>query len=369
MRVIRGDTVKVNYEYLPDGTKVSALAGSGAGYKYRGSFVYAVDVLGNETLESVACDEGRITVTYDNMGTPSYRDDWHVKDHLGSVRVVMDITSTAQSPATSTLEKSDYLPFGTRVALSSNPSNRWRFGGKEEQNIGGEDFTLLDFGARHYDPWLTRWTSQDPLAGKYTSTSPYAYCAGDPVNLVDSKGDSLAVLIIDGQHLAMLIQNENGEWQYYSINGDNQRYPILGFKGGRYSDDLQVGSFSSVKEFLLSDYNTKGDTKEQKRGDKMIAGYDFIEGYVIPTSAEQDKDASKEFIRISTEEEYHLLFPSNHCSTTVERALLAAGIDVRRTDYIIDGSGRKTEIKRLHILPTHAYKAIKTAISGEVVRR
>ena len=92
MRVIRGDTVKVNYEYLPDGTKVSALAGSGAGYKYRGSFVYAVDVLGNETLESVACDEGRITVTYDNMGTPSYRDDWHVKDHLGSVRVVMDIT-------------------------------------------------------------------------------------------------------------------------------------------------------------------------------------------------------------------------------------------------------------------------------------
>jgi len=32
------------------------LAGSGAGYKYRGSFVYSVDALGNEKLESVACD-------------------------------------------------------------------------------------------------------------------------------------------------------------------------------------------------------------------------------------------------------------------------------------------------------------------------
>ena len=49
--------MKPQYEYLPDGSKLSALAGSGAGYKYRGSFVYSVDASGNEKLESVACDE------------------------------------------------------------------------------------------------------------------------------------------------------------------------------------------------------------------------------------------------------------------------------------------------------------------------
>ena len=72
-----------HYEYLPDGSKLSALAGSGAGYKYRGSFVYSVDSSGNERLESVACDEGRISVTYSGSGAASYRDDWHVRDYLG----------------------------------------------------------------------------------------------------------------------------------------------------------------------------------------------------------------------------------------------------------------------------------------------
>ncbi len=43
--------MKTLYEYLPDGSKLSALAGSGAGYKYRGSFVYSVDASGNEKLE------------------------------------------------------------------------------------------------------------------------------------------------------------------------------------------------------------------------------------------------------------------------------------------------------------------------------
>ncbi len=40
-------------------TNLLTLPGSGAGYKYRGSFVYSVDASGNERLESVACDEGQ----------------------------------------------------------------------------------------------------------------------------------------------------------------------------------------------------------------------------------------------------------------------------------------------------------------------
>ena len=121
-----------HYEYLPDGSKLSALAGSGAGYKYRGSFVYSVDSSGNEKLESVACDEGRISVTYNSSGTASYRDDWHVRDYLGNTRLVVNITSASTPASTGVLEKSDYLPFGTRVATSSTPLNRWRQSGKEE---------------------------------------------------------------------------------------------------------------------------------------------------------------------------------------------------------------------------------------------
>ncbi len=35
---------------------------------------------------------------------------------------------------------------------------------------------------------MTMWLSVDPLANKYPSLSPYAYCAWNPVNLVDSAG-------------------------------------------------------------------------------------------------------------------------------------------------------------------------------------
>lgn len=45
-----------------------------------------------------------------------------------------------------------------------------------------------DYGARQYDPIAGRWDRVDPLCEKYYSVSPYAYCAGDPVNKIDPDG-------------------------------------------------------------------------------------------------------------------------------------------------------------------------------------
>ena len=42
--------------------------------------------------------------------------------------------------------------------------------------------------ARHYHPSLSIWLSVDPMADKYPSTSPYTYCANNPVRLVDPDG-------------------------------------------------------------------------------------------------------------------------------------------------------------------------------------
>lgn len=172
---------------------MSALAGNGSGYKYRGSFVYSVSFGGTETLESIACNEGRITVSYSAGESVSYYDQVYFRDHLGSTRMVMDITLANLAPSIAVIEKSDYTPFGTRVPITSSTTNRWRFSGKEEQTIGANDLQLLDFGARYYDPWLARWTTQDPKAGKYTSFTPYSYCAGNPVNLVDPNGDRIKI--------------------------------------------------------------------------------------------------------------------------------------------------------------------------------
>ncbi len=72
------------------------------------------------------------------------------------------------------------------LALSDN---RQKFSGKEDQStVAGSTLPYLDFGARMYDPKLVRWNTYDPMAEKYYGINPYVYCAGDPVNNVDSEG-------------------------------------------------------------------------------------------------------------------------------------------------------------------------------------
>jgi hypothetical protein len=39
-----------------------------------------------------------------------------------------------------------------------------------------------------YDPAMARFTTQDPMAEKYYSVSPYAYCNNNPVNYIDPTG-------------------------------------------------------------------------------------------------------------------------------------------------------------------------------------
>ena len=50
-------------------------------------------------------------------------------------------------------------------------------------------YSYTYFGARYMDHELmTMWLSVDPLADKYPEISPYAYCAWNPVKLVDPDG-------------------------------------------------------------------------------------------------------------------------------------------------------------------------------------
>ena len=175
-----GNTLKARYGYLSDGTRRSAVDGSGAGYVYRGSFVYGTDGSGAETLESVAFGGGRI----EKNGT-GYDVAYHITDHLGSVRAIVKNGVV--------VEQNDYYPYGGRLADASLAqqtapvANRWRFGGKEDLT-GAFGDPALDFGARMYSPSGVMWTSQDPMAEKYYGITPYSYCAGNPVNRVDPDG-------------------------------------------------------------------------------------------------------------------------------------------------------------------------------------
>jgi len=71
------------------------------------------------------------------------------------------------------------------------------FTGKERDSETGYGY----FGARYMDHELTTmWLSVDPMADKYPSISPYAYCAWNPLNVVDPNGlDTFHIFINEGR--------------------------------------------------------------------------------------------------------------------------------------------------------------------------
>lgn len=138
---------------------------------YIGNCIYR-----NDVLKTVLIDGGYIDAT-----DGSYH--FYVTDHLGSVRAVTD--------ASGVIEKTfDFYPFGSsyeRVA-SANPGQEFRYGGKQvEDKFGCRE--VYDFSARWYSPVYGRFQTMDPLCEKYYSLSPYAYCANNPMNLVDPSGE------------------------------------------------------------------------------------------------------------------------------------------------------------------------------------
>jgi RHS repeat-associated protein len=62
--------------------------------------------------------------------------------------------------------------------------NKWKFNGKELDAETG----LYYYGARYYDPRSSVWLGVDPLGEKHPNMSPYAYCANNPINLIDPDG-------------------------------------------------------------------------------------------------------------------------------------------------------------------------------------
>lgn len=109
------------------------------------------------------------------------------RDHLGSTRLkVRDCGEV--------VGEYDYLPYGELASYCppSGLSNDYLFGGKELESV--HNVSWYDSGAR-YQTTHGIFTSQDPLAEKYYSISPYAYCAGNPVNSVDPDGQMPQVVV------------------------------------------------------------------------------------------------------------------------------------------------------------------------------
>ena len=108
---------------------------------------------------------------------------YYNQDHLGNNREVVDIKGRIH-------QVTNYYPFGAPYAdenaIKGESLQPYKYNGKELDLMHG--LNTYDYGARQYDPILLKWDRVDQLAEDNTNVSPYMYCAGNPVNLIDPDG-------------------------------------------------------------------------------------------------------------------------------------------------------------------------------------
>ncbi len=141
--------------------------------------------LKNDLIDMVLFDGGYAKATRINNTTYGFTFYYYDRDHLGSVRQVIEAEGTDQGTI---VQKMNYYPSGLQFCNNVTDSDvqPLRYNGKELDRMHG--LNTYDYGARQYNPVTARWDRMDPLCEKYYDISPYAYCHGDPVNRIDIDG-------------------------------------------------------------------------------------------------------------------------------------------------------------------------------------
>jgi len=103
------------------------------------------------------------------------------------------------------IQQEEFYSFGlifNTYQRESSIKDRYLYNGKElqdELNVG-----WMDYGARMYMPELGRFSTLDPVAGKFSGISPYSYCADNPILLDDPDGRDWSITAT---------KDKKGQWQ------------------------------------------------------------------------------------------------------------------------------------------------------------
>lgn len=225
----------------------------------------------------------------------------------------------------------NYYPYG----------EPWREPGGQPLTYQGKERTKAtssyDFGPRSYDAPILLWRQSDLNGSNQPAFAPHSYCGANPVKFIDPDGKDIVVLA-GFMHLAMLIQNEDKKWQYYSVNGTNMYVPHTDiFLGGRKFNDVAVGGWETPQEFYRSEYfDRTGDAE-----DENSINYRFLLAYEISSTSEQDEVMRETFKNIA-DTSYDLLY--NNCATTVESAMQKAGLYSFSSNLFEDRNNQNSKV-------------------------
>ena len=239
---------------------------------YCGNIVYSDD-----KPVKILFDGGYVSI---KKGVPTYH--FFLRDHLGNVRVVADANGNLE-------ERNDYYPFGGLMGKGLNGDfQSYKYNGKElERQIG---LDIYDYGARRYDAAICRFTTMDPLAEKYYSTSPYAYCVNNPVKFIDPDGKIVVVLDENAKRNIMnTLSAAEAKYVQFDQNGILNHELLSKYDGSSENFlALKTLSESSTNYFFhVSDKDINGRSFYEK-GTKLDNPDNYFYGVTNLPNAEND---------------------------------------------------------------------------------
>ena len=278
----------------------------------------------------------------------------------------------------------EYIPYGEVFVEERNNSfsTNYLFNAKELDNETG----LYYYGARYLDPTGAMWLSVDPVF--HAGTSPYAYCLGNPVKMVDPDGRDEVYYREDGSEISRIKCKEDVKFVLRTTQTTDQMYressptergnsdPILPLeascaefmisdvcRGNKNFDKERVkqyyfvqaynqGQFDAAMNFIGDDgtggrsdnnnreYSFDLDRKEVRQGNKYVQnGYEAIRTFIGPV-----RDASKNE-RVETEHRNNHTHPSGVGSEGHKWQQAPSATDIDNSNEIIRrvfGMGSKT---------------------------
>ena len=186
------------------------------------------------------------------------------------------------------IQRMQYYPSGLPWAETAGASEQpWKYNGKEFVEMHGLD--EYDSKARWYYPAICRTTTIDPLAEKYYSTSPYAWCGNNPIKNVDLDGKSYNINIdgsiefVDDNLNNLVVLNADHEVDRTEIYLDKGN--VIGVKE---SEDVNILELDN-KEVANELYKSMGVYMNSLEFNNVTTLKNSIPHYYIGTSGEMHK--------------------------------------------------------------------------------
>ena len=154
---------------------------------------------------------------------------YQIGNHLGSSSLELDDRAAI-------ISYEEYAPYGSTtyqaVRSQTETAKRYRYTGKERDEESGLDY----YGFRYFAPWISRWTSCDPIESKnryvFTESKPLVMrdldgreprCAADPRCSLDDEGNDLFTIHTQVEELYGNNWYDNEEARQYATWLEDQQ--------------------------------------------------------------------------------------------------------------------------------------------------